>query len=130
MSAIDQLSSNFNKSSAKEIALNILKSILPERLPARTRLLANYPNPFNPETLIPFQLAKDSIVRITIYDSTGKQVKLIDLGQLVAGNYVEPGKAILWDGKTDNGELVASGSYFYQIESENYREIRKMVIAK
>ena len=130
MSAIDQLSSNFNKSSAKEIALNILKSILPERLPARTRLLANYPNPFNPETWIPFQLAKDSIVRITIYDSTGKQVKLIDLGQLVAGNYVEPGKAILWDGKTDNGGLVVSGSYFYQIESEDYREIRKMVIAK
>ena len=110
--------------------LNILKSILPERLPVRTRLLANYPNPFNPETWIPFQLAKDSIVRITIYDSTGKQVKLIDLGQLVAGNYVEPSKAILWDGKTDNGGLVASGSYFYQIESEDYREIRKMVIAK
>lgn len=129
-SAIDQLSSSTNKSSAEEITLNILKSILPERLPARTRLLANYPNPFNPETWIPFQLAKDSIIRINIYDPTGERVRLINLGQLTAGNYVEPGKAVLWDGTTDNGELVASGPYFYQIESEGYTEIRKMVIVK
>ena len=61
-SAIDQLESNSNRSNAEEIALNVLKAILPERLPTQTQLLANYPNPFNPETWIPFQLSQDSTV--------------------------------------------------------------------
>ena len=58
-SAIDQLESNSNRSSEEEIALNVLKVILLERLPTQTQLLANYPNPFNPETWIPFKLAQD-----------------------------------------------------------------------
>ncbi len=129
-SAIDKLSSNLNRSSAEEMTLSILKSILPERLPTYTRLLANYPNPFNPETWIPFRLAKDSTVVVKIYDMTGKQIKLIELGQIPAGNYVEPNRAILWDGRADSGELVVSGTYFYQIEVEGYTETRKMVIIK
>ena len=59
---------------------------------------------------------------------TGKQIKLIELGQIPAGNYVEPNRAILWDGRADSGELVVSGTYFYQIEVEGYTETRKMVI--
>ena len=128
--AIDQLESNANISSAEEIALNVLKSILPERLPTQTQLLANYPNPFNPETWIPFQLAQDSIVTAKIYDVTGQQIRMIQLGHIPAGNYVESSKAIYWDGRTENGEHVSSGTYFYQIEAGGYTETRKMVILK
>jgi len=129
-SAIDQLESNPNRSSAEEIALNVLQAILPERLPTQTQLLANYPNPFNPETWIPFKLAQDSTVIARIYDLTGKQIRMIELGHLPAGNYVESGKAIYWDGKTETGEAVSSGTYFYQLRAGECTEIRKMVILK
>ena len=129
-SAIDQLESNSNRSSAEEIALNVLKVILPERLPTQTQLLANYPNPFNPETWIPFKLAQDSTVIARIYDVTGKQIRMIELGHLPAGNYVKSNRAIYWDGKTETGEHVSSGTYFYQIETGGYIETRKMVILK
>ena len=129
-SAIDKLESKENRSSAEEIALNVLKSILPERLPTQTQLLANYPNPFNPETWIPFQLAQDSTVTAKIYDVTGKQIRMIQLGYVQAWNYVESSKAIYWDGRTDIGEHVSSGTYFYQIEAGDYMETRKMVILK
>ena len=129
-SAIDQLESNPNRSSAEEIALNVLQAILPERLPTQTQLLANYPNPFNPETWIPFKLAQDSTVIARIYDLTGKQIRMIELGHLSAGNYVESGKAIYWDGKTETGEAVSSGTYFYQLRAGECTEIRKMVILK
>ena len=69
--------------------MNVLKAILPERLPTQTQVLANYPNPFNPESWIPFQLAQDSTVTAKIYDLTGKQIRMIELGHLPAGNYVE-----------------------------------------
>ncbi|MDP6594740.1 MAG: FlgD immunoglobulin-like domain containing protein [Candidatus Poribacteria bacterium] len=135
-SAIDQLESNSNRSSEEEIALNILIAILPERLPTQTQLLANYPNPFNPETWIPFKLAQDAIVTAKIYDVTGKQIRMIELGHIPAGNYVESSKAIYWDGRTEDGEQVSSGTYFYQIEARlksqagDYTETRKMVILK
>jgi len=129
-SAIDQLESNPNRSSAEEMVLGVLKSILPERLPTQTQLLANYPNPFNPETWIPFQLAQDAIVTAKIYDITGKQIRMIELGYVPAGNYVESSKAIYWDGRSENGEQISSGTYFYQIEAGDYTETRKMVILK
>jgi len=129
-SAIDQLESNSSRSNEDEIALNVLKAILPERLPTQTQLLANYPNPFNPETWIPFKLAQDSTVIARIYDVTGKQIRMIELGHLPAGNYVESNRAIYWDGKTETGEHVSSGTYFYQIETGGYIETRKMVILK
>jgi len=129
-SAIDQLESNSNRSNAEEIALNVLIAILPERLPTQTQLLANYPNPFNPETWIPFKLAHDSTVTAKIYGITGKQIRVIELGHIAAGNYVESSKAIYWDGKTEDGEQVSSGTDFYQIEAGDYTETRKMVILK
>ena len=103
---------------------------MPERLPTQTQLLANYPNPFNPETWIPFQLAQDTIVTTKIYDLTGKQIRMIELGHMPAGNYVESSKAIYWDGRTEAGEQVSSGTYFYQIEAGDYTDTRKMVILK
>ena len=103
---------------------------MPERLPTQNQLLANYPNPFNPETWIPFQLAQDSTVMAKIYDVTGKQIRMIELGYVTAGNYVESDRAIYWDGKTVTGELVSSGTYFYQIGAGDYSQARKMVILK
>ena len=124
------MESNSSRSSEEEIVLNVLIAILPERLPTQTQLLANYPNPFNPETWIPFQLAQDSTITARIYDVTGKQIREIELGHLPAGNYVEVNKAIYWDGRSEDGEQVSSGTYFYQIEAGDYTETRKMVILK
>ena len=95
-----------------------------------TQRRANYPHPFNPETWIPFQLAEDATVIAKIYDVTGKQIRMIQLGHIPAGNYVKSNRAIYWDGKTDTGELVSSGTYFYQIEAGDYTDTRKMVILK
>jgi len=69
------------------MALSVLKAILPQRLPGQTQLLANYPNPFNPETWIPFQLNQDAEVRLTIYDLVGKIVRKMELGHRTAGSY-------------------------------------------
>ena len=65
-----------------------------------------------------------------IYDLTGKQIRMIELGHIPAGNYVDSGKAIYWDGRSENGEMVASGTYFYQIQAGDYTDTRKMVILK
>ena len=105
-------------------------SLTPNQIPEMTQILQNYPNPFNPETWIPFKLAQDSIVTARIYDVTGKKIRIIELGHIAAGNYVESSKAIYWDGRTENGEQVSSGTYFYQIEAGDYTETRKMVILK
>ena len=88
------------------------------------------PNPFNPETWIPFQLSQDTEVRLTIYDVTGKTVMKMELGYLTADSYSQTEKAIYWDGKTETGEPVGSGTYFYQLPSSDYKETRKMVILK
>ena len=112
---IDQLESNSNWSTAEEIALNILQSILPERLPSQTQLLANYPNPFNPETWIPYQLNQASEVSLSVYSSEGKLVREIDLGLKPAGNYQRTERAIYWDGRNANGELISSGVYLYRL---------------
>ena len=100
------------------------------RVPEQTQLLQNYPNPFNPETWLPFKLVQDAIVTAKIYDVTGKQIRVIELGHMPAGNDVESSKAIYWDGKKETGEVVSSGTYFYQIEAGEYTETRKMVVLK
>jgi flagellar hook assembly protein FlgD len=99
-------------------------------LPTTTQLLANYPNPFNPETWIPFELNRDTEVTVTIYDVQGKQVRQLQLGMMVVGKYVGADRAAHWDGKAETGEAVSSGTYFYRIEAGDYTETRKMVILK
>ena len=98
--------------------------------PKESRVLQNYPNPFNLETWIPFQLNQDAEVRLTIYDVTGKTVRKMELGHLTAGSYSQTERAIYWDGKTETGEQVGSGTYFYQLQAGAYTETRKMVILK
>ena len=99
-------------------------------LPENTQLLANYPNPFNPETWIPYQLANASDVQITIYDTRGMLVRMLALGHQSAGYYTGRSRAAYWDGRNGLGERVASGVYFYQLKTGEISPIRKMVILK
>ena len=96
----------------------------------RTALLQNYPNPFNPETWIPYQLAKDALVTLTIYDQSGHIVRTLDIGRQQSGVYREKASAAYWDGRNQNGEPVASGTYYYQLRAGDYTSLRRMVILK
>ena len=96
----------------------------------KNALLPNYPNPFNPETWIPFDLAQESAVTIAIYSSAGQMVRRIELGELPAGSYRAKGKAAYWDGKDALGAPAASGVYFVRIEAGSFSETRRMVLLK
>ena len=96
----------------------------------RTVLFQNFPNPFNPETWIPYQLAVEADVNITIYDVQGRQVRLIELGRQSAGAYFDKETAAYWDGRNDDGELVTSGVYYYHLRVGDYHATRRMVIVK
>lgn len=98
--------------------------------PERDALFQNRPNPFNPETWIPYQLKESAQVTIRIYDAKGNLVRMIDLGHRAAGFYTDRARAAYWDGRNDSGERVSSGIYFYQIQAGDYSETKKMVIAK
>ena len=97
---------------------------------AGNRLYPNYPNPFNPETWIPFRLAVDQEVTIRIFDSLGHQIKVFDLGRKVAGYYINKSRAVYWDGRNEAGEQVASGVYIYQLTAGEFRASRKMIVLK
>ena len=99
-------------------------------VPDKTLLLANYPNPFNPETWIPYQLAKSADVTVSIYASDGKLVRELDFGHQPAGVYRIRSRAAYWDGKNAVGESVASGVYFYTFTAGDFTATRKMLILK
>ena len=101
-----------------------------DAVPSETTLSANYPNPFNPETWIPYQLSNTSDVRITIYDARGRVVRVLDLGHQRAGYYTSRSRAAYWDGRNNRGERVASGFYFYHLRADTLSLLRKMVILK
>ena len=111
-------------------AIGILEALLRTVRPETTVLLANYPNPFNPETWIPYQLANASDVQITIYDTKGAIVRTLELGHQTAGYYTHKNRAAYWDGRNSLGGNVASGLYFYQLQADNISLTRKMVILK
>ncbi|MCY3742861.1 MAG: T9SS type A sorting domain-containing protein [Candidatus Poribacteria bacterium] len=99
-------------------------------LPEETALLPNYPNPFNPETWIPYQLAQPADVALKIYDIQGHVVRDLDLGHQRAGMYHSQARAAYWDGKNAVGEPVASGVYFYTFTAGDFTATRKMLIRK
>ncbi len=100
-------------------------------LPSETRLLHNYPNPFNPETWIPYQLATDaSDISLVIYNIGGQIVRTLRLDSRPAGMYLNKERAAHWDGRNQQGERVASGIYIYHFRASDYQAIRKMVIWK
>ena len=99
-------------------------------LPAKTFMYPNYPNPFNPETWIPYQLAEESNVNIRIYDIKGRLVYQVNLGNQNAGFYMTKGEAVHWDGKDKIGEKVSSGVYFYTLEAGQFKATKKMTLMK
>ena len=107
-----------------------LPELVVYEIPAETELLVNYPNPFNPETWIPYRLAEDAFVTLTIYDRAGQVVRTLDVGHRIAAVYESRSKAIYWDGRNDLGESVASGVYFYHLTAGGYSATKRMVILK
>ena len=93
-------------------------------------LAANFPNPFNPETWIPYQLATDADVTLTIHAMDGQLIRRLALGHQVAGTYYSRSRAAYWDGKNDFGEPVVSGIYFYTLTAGDFSATRKMLIRK
>ncbi len=99
-------------------------------LPQKTILGQNFPNPFNPETWIPYQLKQNTDVTLRIFDVSGRLIRTLDLGHKSTGLYVTISTAAYWDGKNDAGETVSSGIYFYTLQTENFSATRRMVILK
>ena len=95
-----------------------------------TALLPNYPNPFNPETWIPYQLSESADVTLTIYNMRGVVVRELKLGHKAAGVYTSRFRAIHWDGRNMFGEAVVTGVYFYTLKAGDFTATRKMLIRK
>ena len=110
--------------------IRFLEQLLFVLVPKETELLPNYPNPFNPETWIPYRLSKDAFVTLTIYDQRGSVVRRLNVGHQIAAVYESRSKAIYWDGRNVVGDQVASGIYFYTLTAGDYSATRKMVILK
>ena len=108
----------------------MLEQLLAALIPKETLLLPNYPNPFNPETWIPYQLAEDAEVTLMIYTADGKVVRTLALGHQRTGIYRNKSRAAYWDGKNTVGEPVASGIYFYTLSAGDFASTRKMLIRK
>ncbi len=98
--------------------------------PEDTILAQNFPNPFNPETWIPYQLSQPTEVSIQIYNVSGHLVRSLDLGWQATGSYMMPSSAAYWDGRNAVGERVASGIYFYTLQTADFTATRRMVILK
>ena len=105
----------------------ILESLM---IPEESALLHNYPNPFNPETWIPYQLASPAEVTLTLYDVPGRIVRTLNLGHQDAGMYRSKSRAAYWDGRNAQGEPVASGVYFYTLVAGEFTATGKMLIRK
>ena len=107
-----------------------LEVLLASMIPQETALLPNYPNPFNPETWIPYQLAAPAEVTLTIYDMNGHAVRRLAVGHQAAGMYQSRERAAYWDGCNQCGESISSGLYFYTLEAGEFTATRKMLIRK
>ena len=121
---IDDFKVSLSVDPTDELALIMLGDI------KRTALLQNFPNPFNPETWIPYTLADDAAVQVRIYDLQGALIRQLDIGQRGAGQYLNRQTAAYWDGRDQSGALVVSGVYFYTLEADAFSETRRMVIRK
>ena len=128
--AIDILKQANDGSPAWQHAIAKLQQLLDTFIPDKSRLFANYPNPFNPETWIPYQLATAADVTLTIYTAEGQMVRKLAIGHQAAGLYQSRSRAAYWDGRNAFGEPVASGVYFYTLTASDFTATRKMLIRK
>ena len=113
-----------------DLGIANLEALLASRIPGETRLLLNYPNPFNPETWIPYQLAEATDVRVMIHSVNGSLIRMLELGHQAAGTYKNKSQAAYWDGRNELGEQVASGLYFYTLTAGDFSATGKMLIRK
>ncbi len=104
--------------------------LMPVNAPLETKLHANYPNPFNPETWIPYQLAEDAKITIRIYNTAGKVVRTLFSGHQASGYYLSRSQAAYWDGRNEFGEQVASGVYIYELTTPTFKQTKRLVIIK
>ena len=116
--------------SAFQRGILVLEHLLVTLTPKQTALLPNYPNPFNPETWIPYQLAAPTDVTVSIYSADGRLVQILALGHQPVGLYESRSRAAYWDGRNALGESVASGVYFYTLTAGEFTATRKMLIRK
>ena len=126
-SGADKITVTINVTDVEGAAPSLEKSPI---IPENTALLSNFPNPFNPETWIPYHLAKPADVTLTIYDIRGRIVRTLILGNQPAGIYQSRSKAAHWDGRNHFGEKVATGLYFYTLKAGDWTATRKMLIRK
>jgi hypothetical protein len=101
-----------------------------QAVPSDFRLLQNFPNPFNPETWLPYELSSEADVTIWIYNSSGDLVRRLSPGRQEAGSYITRDRAAYWDGRNEAGEQVASGILFYTIQAGEFAATKKMVVAR
>ena len=114
------------------IALERLLMALTEQtsVPIETALLPNYPNPFNPETWIPYQLKDAADIRLTVYDVYGRVVRRLAVGYQPVGVYRSRDRAAYWDGRNQQGEPVATGIYFCTLNAGTFTATRRMLVNK
>ncbi len=98
--------------------------------PMQTRLFQSYPNPFNPDVWIPYELGEDALVSVEIYNISGQLVRTLHVGMKKRGQYITKDKAVYWDGRTQLGERATSGVYFYVLKAGDYVSMRKMAVLK
>ena len=127
---IEQAQLENDGSAAFREGIAYLQSLLAVLIPEETALLPNYPNPFNPETWIPYQLSEPAEVTLRIYAVNGELVRTLTLGQTPAGIYQSRSRAAYWDGRNSLGESVASGVYFYTLTAGDFTATRKLLIRK
>ena len=127
---IEQARAENDGSLAFQQGIAILEQLLAVLIPEETALLPNYPNPFNPETWIPYQLSQPAEVTLTIHAVNGTKVRTLALGQMPVGIYQSRSRAVYWDGRNNVGESVASGLYFYTLTAGEFKSTRKMLIRK
>ena len=127
---IDEAKQLANKDETFLKGIAVLEQLLYSLLPEKTALLANYPNPFNPETWIPYHLAKSAKVTFHIYAVNGTLIRTLSFGHKDAGIYEQRNRAAHWDGRNAQGERVASGIYFYTLTAGDFTSTRKMLIRK
>ena len=113
-----------------DLGITNLEALLASRIPSETKLLLNYPNPFNPETWIPYQLAKATDVTVTIHSMNGSLIRTLELGHQASGTYKSKSQAAYWDGRNEFGEQVASGLYFYTLTAGDFSATAKMLVRK
>ena len=126
----DAVSTSLGEGFSYARGVQVLEQLVEMLTPEKTALFANYPNPFNPETWIPYQLAKPADVTVTIYAADGSVIQTLALGHQDAGMYKNRTQAAYWDGKNALGESVASGLYFYTLTAGEFTATRRMLILK